>query len=72
MAAAVIFDPAAKRLKGLNDSKLLTESQREDLFPLIQERAIAWAIGRADVAEIDTINIGFLILKLKSNWLSDD
>lgn len=56
MAAAVILDPK-RRIAGLQDSKLLTAEQREALFPLIQQRAIAWAVGRAEVAEIDTLNI---------------
>ncbi|HVV68579.1 MAG TPA: ribonuclease HII [Gammaproteobacteria bacterium] len=56
LAAAVILDPK-RRIAGLGDSKLLTKEQREAVFPLIQERAIAWAIGRAEVAEIDSLNI---------------
>jgi ribonuclease HII len=56
VAAAVILNP--KRLiKGLDDSKALSEKKRELLFDLIQEHALAWAIGSADVYEIDTINI---------------
>lgn len=55
-AAAVILDPA-KPIKGLNDSKQLTEKQREALFTEIQEKALAWSIGRAEVHEIDKINI---------------
>jgi ribonuclease HII len=56
VAAAVILNPK-KRISGLYDSKLLSEKQREQLFPEIQERAIAWAIGRAEVEEIDRLNI---------------
>jgi ribonuclease HII len=56
IAAAVILDPA-NPISGLADSKKLSELQREALFPLIQERALAWAIGRAEAAEIDEINI---------------
>jgi ribonuclease HII len=56
IAAAVILDPQ-RPIAGLNDSKLLSASQRERLFPLIQESALAWAIGRAEVAEIDQLNI---------------
>lgn len=56
IAAAVILNPQ-RRIKGLTDSKLLTAAQREALFPLIQERALAWAIGRAEVEEIDQLNI---------------
>lgn len=56
VAAAVILNPQ-RRITGLTDSKLLTEAQREALFPLIQQRALAWAIGRAEVEEIDRLNI---------------
>lgn len=55
-AAAVILDPE-KPIEGLNDSKKLTEKQRENLFVIIQERALAWSIAHADVEEIDSINI---------------
>ena len=55
-AAAVIL-PIGLELKGLNDSKKLTEKARERLFPLIQKQAIAWAVARAEPAEIDRINI---------------
>jgi len=56
MAAAVILDPA-RPIVGLADSKALSEKKREELFPIIQKQSIAWAIGRAEVAEIDSINI---------------
>ncbi|MBM3114453.1 ribonuclease HII [Jeongeupia naejangsanensis] len=55
-AAAVIL-PADHGIVGLNDSKKLSEKKREQLFPLIQERAVAWAIASASAAEIDEINI---------------
>lgn len=56
VAAAVILDPH-KPIAGLADSKQLTERQRERLAELIREHALAWALGRAEVAEIDRINI---------------
>ncbi|MEO8847539.1 MAG: ribonuclease HII [Casimicrobiaceae bacterium] len=56
VAAAVILDPA-RPLRGLRDSKLLSEQQRNALAPRIRDRAIAWAVGCADVSEIDTLNI---------------
>ena len=56
VTAAVILDPA-RPIEGLNDSKKLTEARRESLFPLIQERALAWCIARAEVEEIDRLNI---------------
>ena len=56
VAAAVILDPA-RPIAGLTDSKVLTARQRERLAPLICEQSLAWAIGRAEVDEIDSINI---------------
>lgn len=56
VAAAVILDPATP-IEGLADSKKLTEKRREALFPLIQERALAWCVARASEAEIDRLNI---------------
>lgn len=55
-AAAVIL-PAGHALQGLADSKKLTAAQRERLVPQIQQQAVAWALGRASVAEIDALNI---------------
>ncbi len=56
VAAAVILPPKL-RLPGLNDSKQLSEAQRERLRPLIERSAIAWCVGHATVEEIDRINI---------------
>ncbi|MCW8888489.1 MAG: ribonuclease HII [Gammaproteobacteria bacterium] len=56
VTAAVILDPT-KPIAGLADSKKLTEKRREMLAEEIKERALAWAIGRAEVEEIDEINI---------------
>ena len=56
MAAAVILDPA-RPIAGLRDSKKLSESRREELALLIMERALAWSVARATVAEIDALNI---------------
>lgn len=55
-AAAVIL-PKHVELPGLNDSKKLTDKRRRELFPLIKEKAIAYAIAFADHQEIDQINI---------------
>lgn len=54
--AAVILDPA-RPIEGLDDSKRLTELRREQLFPLIQMRAVAWHIELVEPDEIDRINI---------------
>jgi ribonuclease HII len=55
-ASAVILD-VARPIAGLDDSKKLSEKKRDELAPLIRERALAWAVAHAEVAEIDTINI---------------
>ena len=41
----------------INDSKQLTEKQREEAFVIIKENAIAWGVGRCTAQEIDEINI---------------
>lgn len=56
VAAAVILDPA-RPVVGLADSKLLSERQRVELELEIKEKALAWAVARADVDEIDALNI---------------
>jgi len=56
VAAAVILDPQ-RPIAGLADSKKLTERRREALDIEIRERALCWALGRAEPEEIDRINI---------------
>lgn len=56
VAAAVMLDPK-KPVKGLRDSKKLTPTAREQLAIEIRQRAIAWCVAEASVAEIDQINI---------------
>jgi ribonuclease HII len=56
VAGAVIFAPGA-RIPGVDDSKKLSAKQRDRLAVEIREQALAWAVGRAEVEEIDTINI---------------
>ena len=56
VTAAVILDPD-RPIAGLADSKALSEKRREALFDEIKEKAMAWAIGRAEVEEIDELNI---------------
>ncbi|MGB1139646.1 MAG: ribonuclease HII [Halioglobus sp.] len=56
VAAAVILDPE-RPIQGLRDSKKLSSARREELALEIRERALAWSVARATVAEIDEINI---------------
>lgn len=56
VAAAVILDPA-RPIAGLADSKTLSPLRREQLAVEIRAKALAWALGRAEVAEIDRLNI---------------
>lgn len=56
VAAAVIL-PARVRVAGLDDSKQLTESERDALYEVIQRRALAIGIGSASEQEIDALNI---------------
>jgi ribonuclease HII len=55
-AAAVILDPA-RPIRGLRDSKQLSEAERERLAAEIRERALAWAVSSVDACVIDEINI---------------
>ncbi len=62
-ASAVILNPK-KAIKGLDDSKKLSESNRKALRQEIEEKALAWAVASLDNKEIDTYNI------LKSSFLA--
>lgn len=54
-AAVILPDSFSNEL--LNDSKQLTEKQREQLRPIIEREALAWAVAFVDNHEIDKINI---------------
>lgn len=56
VAGAVIFHPR-RRINGVDDSKKLLPRERERLAKEIKAKALAWAIGVADVEEIDALNI---------------
>jgi len=56
VAAAVIL-PKRFNNSILNDSKQLNEHQRDALRPIIEQQALAWAVGVVCVEEIDEMNI---------------
>lgn len=56
VAAVVVLEPG-QTISGVRDSKQLSASRREALAATIREQAIAWALGQAEVAEIDQLNI---------------
>lgn len=56
VTAAVILDPD-RPIAGLADSKKLSERQRLRLFDEIRDKALAYAWGRCEAAEIDQLNI---------------
>ncbi|MFZ5445717.1 MAG: ribonuclease HII [Myxococcota bacterium] len=72
-AAAAIL-PKGYKLKGLDDSKkILDEDKREELAESVKRDAVAWAVGWAQVAEIDEINIyqaGLLAMRRAVEGLS--
>lgn len=55
-AAAVVLG-ADFECPHLNDSKQLTEKQRQNIRLVIEQNALAWAVARIDTEEIDNINI---------------
>lgn len=55
-AAAVIL-PFGLDIPGLNDSKQVSEKKREALFPVIQEKSLAWAVASVSAQEIDRSDI---------------
>ena len=56
VVAAVILDPH-RHIDGLDDSKKLSEKQREALFPRIRAFSLAWSIVEVGIDEIDEVNI---------------
>lgn len=55
-AAAVVLDPE-RRIRSLRDSKIILQEERERLARHIKMRCVCWAVGGADVFEIDQLNI---------------
>ena len=56
VAAAVVL-PLNEPLPGVRDSKALTAQEREELFELIKEKALAWRVGVVGWKAIDSVNI---------------
>ena len=56
VAAAVIL-PRAYKLRGIDDSKVLDPETRERMAQSLKRDAVAWAVGVAEVEEIDRLNI---------------
>lgn len=57
VACAAVILPPGFRCELLNDSKQLTARQRDQLRPIIEREALAWAVVMVDPEEIDRINI---------------
>ncbi|MBQ9647654.1 MAG: YraN family protein, partial [Oscillospiraceae bacterium] len=68
-ASAVIL-PEDCDIPGLNDSKKLSEKKREALFPVIREKAVAYAVAWVDEREIDATDI--LSARIKAMQLAID
>jgi ribonuclease HII len=57
VAAGAVILPKNCRIYYLNDSKQLSEKQREELYEIIQEKAVSWAVAMISPERIDEINI---------------
>ena len=68
-AAAVIL-PFGADIPGLDDSKKLTGKKREALFPVIQEKSLAWSVAFVEAKVIDETDI--LSARMKAMQLAID
>ncbi len=71
IAAAVIFSPEVD-IEGINDSKKLSEKRRDELFPLIVEKALCFAydiVSNKTIDEINILNASLLAMKNASESL---
>lgn len=57
VSCAAVILPDGFECPELNDSKQLTEHRREELRPMIEREALAWAVVMVEAEEIDRINI---------------
>jgi ribonuclease HII len=68
VAAAVVFAPETF-IKGVHDSKQITSEKRDELHEVIRERALAFAVGIAEVEEIDRYNIYWATMRASERAL---
>lgn len=57
LAAAVVFETGVREIYGLRDSKTIPSRRRECLADAIRTGAVAYALGRAEVDEVDRFNV---------------
>ena len=57
VAAAVVFPPGCRAVRGLRDSKLLPAAVRRKLAQQVRSRALCFGVGAASTHEIDRLNI---------------
>ncbi|NIS09833.1 MAG: ribonuclease HII [Candidatus Dadabacteria bacterium] len=57
VVAAAVMLPIETQIPGINDSKKLSQKKREDLFGIIKEKSLSFALGIVEPDEIDRINI---------------
>lgn len=57
VVAGALLLPDQHEIDGITDSKLLKSSQRESLFDLVREQALAWGVGVVESARIDEVGI---------------
>jgi ribonuclease HII len=57
LAVGAAILPAGRRVKGVRDSKALTERKREELFDRVASWCVAWSVGFASPAECDTVGM---------------
>ncbi len=73
VAAAVVFAPGV-RIDGVDDSKKIDPARRERLADEVRDRALDWAVGQAEVEEIDRLNVyhaAILAMRRAVEGLSD-
>lgn len=73
VAAVVVFKPGTK-IEGINDSKKLSESKRDELFDIIKEQALDYGIGivqREEIDEYNILNATYMAMKKAINCLKN-